>query len=98
MARHTQRAHLACAMEVTLEEARLLLPRARVDVSSRRSPARAKAGQRSEVADAMSFGRGATRHFEFESDDKSGAERLADSTLSCGTRSAPASWRARSPS
>lgn len=30
----------------------------------------------------MSFGRWATRHFEFKSDAKSGAERLADSTLS----------------
>lgn len=30
----------------------------------------------------MSFGRWATRYFEFKSDAKSGAERLADSTLS----------------
>ena len=52
-------------MDVTLEEARLLLARARVDVSSGRSPARAKVEQRSEVADAMSFGRWATRYFEF---------------------------------
>jgi hypothetical protein len=82
VARHAQRSHLAYGMDVTLEEARLLLARARVDVSSGRSPARAKVEQRSEVADAMSFGRWATRYFEFKSDDKSGAERLADSTLS----------------
>jgi hypothetical protein len=68
-------------MGVTLEEARLLLARSRVDVSSGRSPARAKVEQRSEVADAMSFGRWATRYFEFKSDAKGGAERLADSTL-----------------
>ena len=53
--RHAQRAHLAYGMDVTLEEARLLLARARVDVSSGRSPARAKVEQRSEIADAMSF-------------------------------------------
>ncbi len=82
IARHAQRFHLAYGMDVTLEEARLLLARARVDVSSGRSPARAKVEQRSEVADAMSFGRWATRYFEFKSDAKSGAERLADSTLS----------------
>ena len=82
VARHAQRSHLAYGMDVTLEEARLLLARARVDVSSGRSPARAKVEQRSEVADAMSFGRWATRYFEFKSDAKSGAERLADSTLS----------------
>lgn len=81
VARHAQRTHLAYGMDVTLEEARLLLARARVDVSSGRSPARAKVEQRSEVADAMSFGRWATRYFEFKSDTKSGAERLADSTL-----------------
>ncbi|MFM2058249.1 MAG: hypothetical protein RLY71_2634 [Pseudomonadota bacterium] len=82
VARHAQRSHLAYGMDVTLEEARLLLARARVDVSSGRSPARAKVEQRSEVADAMSFGHWATRYFEFKSDAKSGAERLADSTLS----------------
>ncbi len=81
VARHAQRSHLAFGMNVTLEEARLLLARARVDVSSGRSPARAKVEQRSEVAGAMSFGRWATRYFEFKSDAKSGAERLADSTL-----------------
>lgn len=82
VARHAQRSHLAYGMDVTLEEARFLLARARVDVSSGRSPARAKVEQRSEVADAMSFGRWATRYLEFKSDAKSGAERLADSTLS----------------
>lgn len=82
VARHAQRSHLAYGMDVTLEEARLLLARARVEVSSGRSPARAKVEQRSEVADAMSFGRWATRYFEFMSDAKSGAERLTDSTLS----------------
>jgi integrase len=81
VARHVQRSHLAYGMDVTLEEARLLLARARVDVSSGRSPARAKIEQRSEIADVMSFGRWATRYFEFKSDAKSGAERLADSTL-----------------
>ena len=81
VARHAKRSHLAYGMDVTLEEARLLLARARVDVSSGRSPARAKVEQRSEVADALSFGRWATRYFEFKSDAKSGAERLADSTL-----------------
>ena len=40
------------------------------------------ARRRSEVAEAMHFGRWATRYFEFKSDAKSGAERLADSTLS----------------
>lgn len=82
VARQADRAHLAYGMDVTLEEARFLLARARVDVSSGRSPARAKVEQRSEVADALTFGRWATRYFEFKSDDKSGAERLADSTLS----------------
>ena len=82
VARHAQRSHLAYGMDVTLEEARLLLARARVDVSSGRSPARAKVEQRSEVADAMTFGRWVTRYFEFKSDAKSGAERLANSTLS----------------
>ena len=81
VARHAQRSHLAYGMDVTLEEARLLLARARVDVSSGRSPARAKVERRNEVADAMSFGRWAVRYFEFKSDAKSGAERLADSTL-----------------
>ena len=82
VARHAQRSHLTYGMDVTLEEARLLLARTRVDVSSGRSPARAKVEQRSEIADAMSFGRWATRYFEFKSDAKTGAERLADSTLS----------------
>jgi integrase len=81
VARHAQRSHLAYGMDVTLEEARLLLARARVDVSSGRSPARAKVEQRHEAADTMSFGRWATRYFEFKSDAKSGAERLAESTL-----------------
>jgi integrase len=81
-AREAQRAHLAYGMNVTLEEARLLLARARVAVSSGRSPARAKVEQRSELAQATTFGRWATRYFEFKSDAKSGAERLADSTLS----------------
>lgn len=66
---------------MTLEEALLLLARARVDVSSGRSPARAKVEQRTEVADAMSFGRWVTRYFEFKAGDKSDTERLADSTL-----------------
>ena len=51
LARHAQRSHLAYGMDVTREEARLLLARARVDVSSGRSSARAKVEQRSEVAD-----------------------------------------------
>ncbi len=55
--RHAQRSHVAYGMDVKLEEARLLLARARGDVSSERSPAWAKVEQRSEVADAMSFGR-----------------------------------------
>lgn len=80
-ARQAQRSNLAYGMDVTLEEARLLLARARVDVSSGRSPARAKVEQRSEAADAMTFGSWTARYFEFKSDDKSGAERLADSTL-----------------
>lgn len=80
-ARQAKRSHLAYGMEVTLEEARLLLARARVDVSSGKSPARAKVEQRNEVADAMTFGTWASRYFEFKSDAKSGAERLADSTL-----------------
>ena len=42
VARQAQRSHLAYGMDVTLEEARLLLARTRVDVSSGRSPARAK--------------------------------------------------------
>jgi hypothetical protein len=82
VARHVQRSHLAYGMDVTLEEARLLLARARVDVSSGRSPARAQVERRGEVADALSFGRWATRYVEFKSDAKSGAERLADSALS----------------
>lgn len=43
VARHAQRSHLAYGMDVTLETARLLLARARVDVRSGRSPARVKA-------------------------------------------------------
>jgi hypothetical protein len=82
VARHVQRSHLAYGMDVTLDEARLLLARARVEVSSGRSPARAKVEQRSEVADAMTFGRWTAQYFEFKSDAKSGAGRLADSTLS----------------
>jgi hypothetical protein len=58
VARHAQRSHLAYGMDVTLEEARLLLARARVDVSSGRSPARAKVEECSEIADAMSSGGG----------------------------------------
>ena len=54
-ARHAQRPHLAYGMDVTLEEARLLLARARVDVSSGRSPARAKVEQRNEAAVACSI-------------------------------------------
>lgn len=81
VARLAERSHLVYGMDVTLEEARLLLARARVEVSCGRSPARAKVEQRSEVADALTFGRWAARYFEFKSDDKSGAERLADSTL-----------------
>jgi hypothetical protein len=50
VARQAQRSRLAYGMDVTLEEARLLLARARVDFSSGRSPARAKVEQRSEVA------------------------------------------------
>lgn len=80
-ARQVQRSHLAYGMDVTLEEARLLLARARVEVSSGRSPARAKVEQRSDAAEAMSFGRWTEQYFEFKSDAKSGAERLADSTL-----------------
>jgi hypothetical protein len=57
VARQAARSHLAYGMDVTLEEARLLLACARVDVSSGRSPARAKVEQRSEVADALTFGR-----------------------------------------
>ncbi|URI08572.1 Arm DNA-binding domain-containing protein [Aquincola tertiaricarbonis] len=53
VARLAERSHLAYGMDVTLEGARLLLARARVDVSSGRSPARAKVEQRSEVADAF---------------------------------------------
>jgi integrase len=80
-ARNVQRANLAYGMDVTLEEARLLLARARVDVSSGRSPAKAKVEQRGDIADAMSFARWTARYFEFKSDEKSGAERLAESTL-----------------
>jgi Arm DNA-binding domain len=61
VARCAQRCRLAYDMDGALEEARLLLTRARVDVRSGRSPARAKVEHRSEVVDAMSFGRWATR-------------------------------------
>jgi hypothetical protein len=57
VARPAQRSHLAYGMDVTLEEACLLLARARVEVSSGRSPARPKVEQRSEVADTMGFER-----------------------------------------
>ena len=80
-ARHVQRDVIAYGMNVTLAEARLLHARARVDVSSGRSPARAKVEQRHQKADAMTFGSWVRRYFEFKSDEKSGAERLADSTL-----------------
>lgn len=81
VARHCQRSHLAYGMDVTLEEARLLLARARLDVSCGRSPARAKVEQRNEVADSMSLGRWATRCFEFKSDAKSGAELSVEGYL-----------------
>jgi hypothetical protein len=85
-------------MDVTLEEARLLLARARVDVSSGPSPARAKVEQRSEVAEAMSFGRWATRYFEFKSDAKAAPSGSPTVRCRCVDRSTTVSWRALSRS
>ena len=72
---------LEYGMGVSLREARTLLDRARRDVERGVSPSRAKVEKRVAAAEAVTFGGWADNYFKHKSDPKSGAERLADSTL-----------------
>jgi integrase len=72
---------LSFGMSVSLREARTLLDRARRDVERGVSPSRAKVENRILAADAPTFAGWAESYFEHKADPKSGAERLADSTL-----------------
>ncbi|GBQ30541.1 tyrosine-type recombinase/integrase [Gluconacetobacter aggeris] len=68
-------------MDVSLAEARALLARARRQVERGDSPSRAKAEKRTASIEALTFGGWAETYFRHKADPKSGAERLADSTL-----------------
>ncbi|MGY3551207.1 integrase [Bradyrhizobium sp. USDA 4469] len=68
-------------MAVSLREARTLLDRARRDVERGLSPSRAKVEKRTAAAESLTFGGWAENYFKHKGDDRSGAERLADSTL-----------------
>src|SRR5690606_32511978 len=72
---------LACGMDVTLAEARLLLTKAKRQVEQGESPSRAKVEGRARAASATTFGGWAQAYFEFKADPKSGDECLAASTL-----------------
>lgn len=72
---------LEYGMSLSLREARTLLDRARRDVKRGVSPAPAKAEKRTAAAEALTFGGWAENYFNHKGDDRSGAERLADSTL-----------------
>jgi hypothetical protein len=66
---------------LSLRESRTLLDRARRDVERGVSPAQAKAEKRTAAAEALTFGGWAENYFKHKGDDRSGAERIADSTL-----------------
>ena len=72
---------LEYGMEVSLAEARALLVRARRQVERGESPSKAKVEKRTALAEAVTFGGWAEAYFKHKGDPKSGAERLADSTL-----------------
>jgi len=72
---------LEYGMEVSLAEARTLLARARRQVERGESPSKAKVERRTASAEAFTFGGWAEAYFKHKADPKSGAERLADSTL-----------------
>ena len=72
---------LEYGMDVSLAEARTLLSRARRQVERGESPSKAKVEKRTASAEALTFGGWADAHFKHKADPKSGAERLADSTL-----------------
>ncbi|MFM0741028.1 integrase family protein, partial [Paraburkholderia xenovorans] len=72
---------LEFGMDVSLAEARALLDRARRDVERGVSPSRGKADKRTAAAESLTFGGWAEGYFAHKADPKSGAERLADSTL-----------------
>ena len=73
---------LEYGMDVSLAEARTLLARARRQVERGESPSKAKVEKRTASAAALTFGGWAEAYFKHKADPKSGAERLADSTLS----------------
>lgn len=72
---------LEYGMEVSLAEARTLLARARRQVERGESPSKAKVEKRTASAAALTFGGWAEAYFKHKADPKSGAEKLADSTL-----------------
>jgi hypothetical protein len=72
---------LEYGMDVSLAEARTLLARARRQVERGESPSKAKVEKRTALAEAFTFGGWAEAYFKHKADPKSGAERLADSTL-----------------
>ena len=72
---------LEYGMEVSLAEARALLVRARRQVERGESPSKAKVEKRAALAEALTFGGWAEAYFKHKGDPKSGAERLAESTL-----------------
>jgi len=98
VARHAKRSHLAYGMDVTLEEASLLLARARVDVSSGRSPARAKVEQRSAAKSPTPLALGDGRRGTSSSSPTPRAAPSGWPTAHCycGVRSTTASWLVRS--
>lgn len=72
---------LEYGMDVSLAEARTLLARARRQVERGESPSKAKVEKRTASAAALTFGGWAEAYFKHKADPKSGAEKLADSTL-----------------
>jgi hypothetical protein len=71
---------LEYGITLTLAEARLLLADARRSVEKGESPSRAKAENRTQIAESLTFGSWAVRYFADKSDPNNGA-KLADSTL-----------------
>jgi integrase len=72
---------LQYGMVVSLREARALLGCARRDVERGVSPSRAKVEKRIAAAEALTFGGWAESYFLHKADPKSGAQQLADNTL-----------------
>lgn len=66
---------------LSLQDARILLDRARRSVEQGESPSRAKAEKRITANEALNFDGWTQKYFEFKADPKSGAQQLADSTL-----------------